>query len=110
MKDRLKQVREAQGLSQVSFAERLGIDKSTVWRWEKGTSTPSPLELAYIAKEFGLRLEWLLTGEGEPKQSYEEALDDIFLALVRQLPERGKQAVLNVLEYYQQTGKWKHVE
>lgn len=37
----IKQVRLKLKLTQVSLAERLGVDPLTVRRWEKGVSAPS---------------------------------------------------------------------
>jgi len=36
-------------LSQREFAALVGVDISTVWRWEEGNSTPSRPVLSYIA-------------------------------------------------------------
>lgn len=38
---RLKLYRMCKGLSQEKLAEDLGIDESTLWKWEAGISQPS---------------------------------------------------------------------
>jgi DNA-binding XRE family transcriptional regulator len=43
-------LREALGLTQAEFGERIGVDKMTVSRWERGTLRPSDESLAAIAK------------------------------------------------------------
>jgi len=43
-------LREALGLTQAEFGERIGVDKMTVSRWERGTLRPSEASLAAIAK------------------------------------------------------------
>ena len=43
-------LREALGLTQAEFGERIGVDKMTVSRWERGTLRPSDDSLAAIAK------------------------------------------------------------
>ena len=34
--NRLAEIRTAAGVSQSALAQELGIDKSTIWRWEQG--------------------------------------------------------------------------
>lgn len=43
-------LREALGMTQAEFGERIGVDKMTVSRWERGTLRPSEESLAAIAK------------------------------------------------------------
>ncbi len=40
MPERLRGYRRVQGISQKEFGRRLGLDESTVVRWEKGRSRP----------------------------------------------------------------------
>lgn len=56
--------REAMGFTQEGFAARLGVELSTVGRWERGTLTPQPWRRLRIANHLGVsleRLEELLT-------------------------------------------------
>ncbi|PKW18642.1 helix-turn-helix domain-containing protein [Saccharopolyspora spinosa] len=56
--------REAMGFTQEGFATRLGVELSTVGRWERGTLTPQPWRRSQIAGALGVsleRLEELLT-------------------------------------------------
>jgi DNA-binding transcriptional regulator YiaG len=41
----VKEIREAEALSQEAFARRLGVSVRTVARWESGQVRPSPLAL-----------------------------------------------------------------
>jgi DNA-binding transcriptional regulator YiaG len=43
-------LREALGLTQAEFGERIGVDKMTVSRWERGTLRPSEESLAAISE------------------------------------------------------------
>lgn len=50
------QARRAAGYSQEGLAERLGVDRTTVARWEAGEYEPQPLQRPRIAEAFGLSL------------------------------------------------------
>ena len=55
--DWLKELRAHLGLSQRAFARKLGINKSTVARWETGFSYPHPIMrriLAHLGRDAGL--------------------------------------------------------
>lgn len=43
-------LREAMGLTQAEFGERIGVDKMTVSRWERGTLRPSDESLAALER------------------------------------------------------------
>ena len=51
----LRDFRTAHGLSQATLAEHLGVDTSTVLRWENG-KTPTPTYLDMTLESLGRRL------------------------------------------------------
>lgn len=63
--DRIKAIRENAGLSQTAFASRLRIGPSSIHRIENGTNHPADRTVDLICREFGVREEWLRTGEGD---------------------------------------------
>jgi transcriptional regulator with XRE-family HTH domain len=58
-RDALVARREALGFTQESFAIRLGVELSTVGRWERGTLTPQPWRRRRIAEALDVSLERL---------------------------------------------------
>ena len=46
---RLKEIREAQGMSQASVAKHLGISRSSYFNWENGKTKPNQKNLAALA-------------------------------------------------------------
>jgi transcriptional regulator with XRE-family HTH domain len=50
----LARVRKAVGYSQESLAEAVGVDRSTVVRWEAGTSEPFPYQQPKLARLLGV--------------------------------------------------------
>jgi transcriptional regulator with XRE-family HTH domain len=51
---RLSDARKSAGYSQEALAEQLGIDRTTVQRWESGEYTPQPLQRANLATALGM--------------------------------------------------------
>jgi transcriptional regulator with XRE-family HTH domain len=51
--------RHAAGFTQETFAERLGVDRTTVGRWERGVQAPQPWQRLDLAKALGVSIERL---------------------------------------------------
>jgi transcriptional regulator with XRE-family HTH domain len=54
--ERLREMREAAGISQVEMAKRLGIVRQTYIRWEDGTTEPTFSALCQLARVLGVEL------------------------------------------------------
>lgn len=52
------------GMSQAEFATRLDVDRKTVVRWEAGERLPDGSSLLKLLTEFGVDLNYILTGQG----------------------------------------------
>lgn len=63
--NRIRLVRNRAKLSQVVFAERLGVTPATINRYEKGHRLPDSDILNRMVIEFNCNPGWLLTGEGD---------------------------------------------
>jgi len=63
--DRIRELRQALGLSQTEFAERLGKTRRTIQHWESGNITPPDNVLRLIEQTFSVNPEWLRHGKGE---------------------------------------------
>ena len=60
--ERLKNAREASGMSQKTMASRLGVKLSTVEKWENGKLDPRANRLQMVASLLNVPLLWLLAG------------------------------------------------
>ena len=58
--DKIKILREGQGLTQSELAKRLGITRSGVNAWEMGISVPSTQYLVELAQLFKVSTDFLL--------------------------------------------------
>lgn len=63
-KDRLKELRKAEKLTQREFADKLGIKRSTISNYDIGRSEPSKSVISLICRTFSVSETWLRTGEG----------------------------------------------
>ena len=65
MQSRIKILRTELGMSMSAFGERIGVGSSSISKIETGVNSPSEQTIRAICSEFGVRREWLETGEGE---------------------------------------------
>ncbi|MBR7184189.1 MAG: helix-turn-helix transcriptional regulator [Clostridia bacterium] len=63
MSEKIFHCRQREGLSQEALAERLGVSRQAVSRWECGETTPEPAKILLIARTFGVTADWLLDDE-----------------------------------------------
>lgn len=61
--DRLRKAREITGLTQVEFAEKIGLAAATVGNAESGRKKPHRNNIKLWALATGVSYEWLLSGE-----------------------------------------------
>ena len=73
LREKLIVSRNKAGLSQMELAERLGVSRQAVSRWESGDTTPTMDKLKALAKLYGVSLDWLCSD-----------------AAARELPEAAK--------------------
>ena len=74
--EKLTRLRKREGLSQEALAERLGVSRQAVSRWEQGAALPDAAKLLPCAGLFSVDVEWLLDEEqdGEDRLSAAEFL------------------------------------
>lgn len=65
MKDRLREVRKAIGLTQQEFSDRLGIQRNAVANCESGRAELSDAVITLICRTYNVDEVWLRTGAGE---------------------------------------------
>ncbi len=92
--ERLRGVRGR--LTQAAFADRLGLERKTVGRYESGERAPDALALLRLWGEFDADPAWVLTGKGFAPTSTEDERE--LLALYRSAPLAGKMAAVGALQ------------
>lgn len=72
---RTKELRKALGLTQQEFADRLGIKRATVSKYDIDATDPSDAVISLICREFNVREAWLRDGTGEMLEQLTEDED-----------------------------------
>ena len=60
--ERITELRKAASLSQGQLAQRMGVTRQAVSKWENDLSTPDPLRLIQLADALGTDSEYLASG------------------------------------------------
>ncbi len=71
--NRLLAYRRAHGYSQEDLAEKIGVSRQAVSKWERAEAAPDTDNLIALAALYGVLIDELINGEGEPKLRYEES-------------------------------------
>ena len=82
MKERIKQLRKALGLTQQEFADKLGIKRGSIGNYELGRNEPVDSVISLICDRCHVNETWLKTGEGE--MFVELSRDDELLRLINE--------------------------
>ena len=64
--DRLKQIRQKLGITQIVMAEELGVSNVDMSRYETGVVEPNLCFLTKLYTKYRVNLNWLLSGVGVP--------------------------------------------
>ena len=70
----LKNLRKERSMTQAALAEKLGLDKSTVAKYESSDVTPSSEILMMLADIFNVSVDYLLGRVNSPKEEVNVAL------------------------------------
>lgn len=90
MGKKIKEVREANGLTMIEFGKYFGVGRVTVSRWEKGKKTPDLNTLVNISNMFNKPLDFFVNEEFPSeamletlgynegfKKGYQRAIEDV---------------------------------
>ena len=102
---RLAEARRSAGLTQEQVAERSGLSRTSITRYETGTVSPSPVSLHMLASLYGRSVDWLLGEEDdEPGQSSIEAdreliMNEASLALRTTSKDLSDEAIKSIADF-----------
>ena len=64
--EKLIQLRRKQGMSQEQLADRLGITRQSVSKWESGAALPELVKLITLSEMFQVSIDYLVKDAEEP--------------------------------------------
>lgn len=70
--ERIAYYRKKAGYSQEGLAERLGVSRQAISKWETGEATPDAERIIVLAAALGISTDTLLLGKEEPERPYTE--------------------------------------
>ena len=73
LSERIYTLRRRNGLSQEQLAEKIGVSRQVISKWESGASTPGLENLTALSKCFGVTLDELTTGKPHAPETTEGA-------------------------------------
>lgn len=99
MKERIKVVRKALGLSQTDFGSKIGVKQGTVAAYESGARIPLDSVIVSICREFNVSERWLRTGEGEMfvQLSREEEITKFAMEIIRDPDSEFQRQAISIL-------------
>ena len=94
----LQTLRKEQGLTQEQLAERIGVARRTVSRWETGANLPDLDVLVELSDFYAVDLRELLDGERR-EQKMDKELEETVLK-VAEYSNAGKERIKKVVNVY----------
>lgn len=77
LSDKIWVCRKKAGLSQEALAERIGVSRQAISKWETGEAAPEITKLPLLARTFNVTADWLLDDEAEfEEETPEEPVPD----------------------------------
>lgn len=110
---RIKELRNSLDLTQQKFADRLGIQRGIIGKYEVDVSAPSDAVISLICREFNVREAWLRDGDGdmlEVKPRAEE-LGELVRKLLSDRPESFRSRLItSLLRFEPDSPEWQVLE
>jgi len=110
---RIKELRKSQNLTQQAFADRLGIQRGIIGKYEVDVSAPSDAVISLICREFHVREAWLRDGEGEMFEikPRAEELGELVRKLLADRPESFRSRLItSLLRFEPNSPEWQILE
>lgn len=110
---RIKELRNSLDLTQQKFADRLGIQRGIIGKYEVDVSAPSDAVISLICRVFNVREAWLRTGEGEMLEvkPRAEELGELVRKLLADRPESFRSRLItSLLRFEPDSPEWQILE
>ncbi len=111
MNKRLRELRRKLNMTQQEFADKIGVSRSNVGKYETGFSEPSAAALTLICREFNVNEEWLRNGTGNMfiKKERGDEIAEIVSKLLRDEDNTFKTKFITMLSELS-VSDWEYLE
>lgn len=110
---RTSELRKSLGLTQQAFADRLGITRGAVSKYDIDATDPSDAVISLICREFNVREAWLRDGTGEmlDVKPRAEELGELVRKLLADRPESFRSRLItSLLRFEPNSPEWQILE
>lgn len=110
---RTSELRKSLGLTQQAFADRLGITRGAVSKYDIDATDPSDAVISLICREFNVREAWLRDGTGEMLEikPRAEELGELVRKLLADRPESFRSRLItSLLRFEPNSPEWQILE
>lgn len=73
LSEKILYCRKCCALSQEALAEKIGVSRQAISKWETGEAAPELSKLALLAKTFGVTADWLISEDNPPESAAQGA-------------------------------------
>lgn len=73
LSEKILYCRKRCALSQEVLAEKIGVSRQAISKWETGEAAPELSKLALLAKTFGVTADWLISEDNPPESAAQGA-------------------------------------
>lgn len=94
----LKELRKEQGMTQEQLAERIGVARRTVSRWETGSNLPDLDILIELSDLYGVGLREIL--DGERQETMDKDMEETVIKVAEYSSVQSQRAKKVVLVYF----------
>lgn len=98
--NKLLELRKKRGLSQEEAAEKLGVSRQTISKWETDQSTPDFDKLSLICKLYDITADELINGTSKDKQEEKEKQEELKESILENRKKRALGIGLGICLYF----------
>ncbi len=96
--ERIFELRKIAGLSQEEFAEKLGVSRQSVSKWESGNVMPDLDKIVSMCALFNVTTDYLIKGEKKDPEPESREIEEIIVGTLEQEDEPGQSLVQEIEE------------
>ena len=89
--------RKKSGLSQEEVAEKIGVSRQTISKWERGNGFPEVSLLLPLCNELEITVNELLSGERLQAMDYKKKAEENMVNLVKEAQESKKKIIISAM-------------